>query len=161
MEFQERLKRAIARGEKTRDEQTRLDTDAQLSLDELKTMHSGFRLEISDHIEQCLKQLTEMMPGFEYQSVVGEDGWGAKLTRDDLLLKPGQAAKTQYSRLEMLISPFTPTAIVELVTKGTVRNREVLNRKNYQKVDDFDVDSFREMVDHRVLEFAEQYSGSS
>ena len=161
MEFQDRLKRAIERGEKTRDEQTRAAADEQLSLDELKTLHSGYRLELSEHIETCLKPLADHLPGFEYQTLVGEDGWGAKLSRDDLHLVPGKSARTQYSRLEMFITSFTPTAIVELVTKGTVRNREIMNRTNFHKVDEFDAETFKEMIDHRVLEFAEHYSSSN
>ncbi|TWT58170.1 hypothetical protein KOR42_15410 [Thalassoglobus neptunius] len=161
MDFQERLKRAIERGEKTRVEQAQVEAREQLSLGELKTLHSGYRLELADHIESCLKQLADQMPGFEFQSIVSEEGWGGRLSRDDLELKPGQSAATRYSRLEMTISPFTPTAIVELLTKGTVRNREIMNRTNYQKVDEFDMDSFKEMVDHRVIEFAEQFSSSS
>lgn len=160
MTFDDRLKRAIERGEKSKSDRTRAAAEKQLSQDELKTMHTGYRLELSEHIEMCLKKLADHLPGFEYQTIVGEEGWGGRLTRDDLRLRPGQPAETLYSRLEMFISPFTPTAILELVTKGTVRNREVLNRKNYQKVDDLDVESFKEMIDLRVLEFAEQYSGN-
>lgn len=160
MEFQDRLKRAIARGEKSRNEHDRLALDQQLSLDELKSLHSGYRLELSEHIESCLKQLAEELPGFEYQTIVNDDGWGGRLTRDDLHLVPGKAAETRYSRFEALIAPFSSGAIVELITKATVRNREVMNRKSYQKVDEFNIDSFKEMVDHRVLEFAENYSAS-
>ena len=160
MEFQERLKRAIERGEKSRNEQTQLAHDQQLSLDELKTLHSGYRLELSDHIETCLKQLADQLPGFNYQTVVNDEGWGGRLTRDDLHLSPGKSAETRYSRLEAMISPFSKSAIIELITKATVRNREIMNRKNYQKVDEFDVDSFKEMIDHRVLEFAEQFSAA-
>ncbi|WP_417849812.1 hypothetical protein [Thalassoglobus sp.] len=158
MNFDDRLKRAIQRGVKDKDERTRAEVEEKLSLDQLRTMHSGFRLELSEHVEECMKRLVDHLPGFEYQTVLGEDGWGGRLTRDDIHLVPGKSPESKYSRFEMTVSPFTPTAIVELVTKGTVRNREILNRKNYQKVDDFDVESFREMIDLRVLEFAEQYS---
>ncbi|QDT34833.1 hypothetical protein [Thalassoglobus polymorphus] len=158
MNFDDRLKRAIQRGVKDKDERTRAEVEEKLSLDQLRTMHSGFRLELSEHVEECMKRLVDHLPGFEYQTVLGEDGWGGRLTRDDIHLVPGKSPESRYSRFEMTVSPFTPTAIVELVTKGTVRNREIMNRKNYQKVDDFDVESFREMIDLRVLEFAEQYS---
>ncbi len=158
MNFDDRLKRAIQRGVKDKDQRTRAEVEEQLSLDELKTMHAGFRLELSEHIEECLKKLVDHLPGFEFQTILGEVGWGGRITRDDIHLVPGKSAESRYSRFEMTISPFTPTAIVELVTKGTVRNREIMNRKNYQKVDEFDVESFREMIDLRVLEFAEQYS---
>lgn len=160
MNFDDRLKRAIERGEKSKTERSRAAEEEQLSKEELKTIHSSARLELSEHIEDCLQKLADHFPGFEYQTVVSEDGWGGKLTRDDLHLVPGKTAKSRYSRLEVTISPFSSIAIVELVTKGTVRNREAVNRKNYQKVDDLDIDSFKEMIDMRILEFAEQYSGT-
>ena len=46
------------------------------------------------------------------------------------------------------------------IVKGTVRNREVLNRKHFQMLDEIDLDSFQELVDLRVLEFAELYSAN-
>ena len=161
MDFQDRLKRAIERGEKTRDVQGRREREAELSLEELKTLHSGFRIDLTDHIDHCLKGLSDHLPGFRFQSLVGEDGWGGRVNRDDLQLSPGRSAESLYSRLELLITPFSASApILELTVKGTVRNREVLNRKHYQKLDDFDLDSFKELIDLRVLEFAERYSAS-
>lgn len=160
MKFDDRLKRAIERGEKSKTQRSLAAEQEQLSLEELKTMHSGYRLELSEHIESCLRKLADHLPGFEYQTVVSDGGWGGRLTRDDLHLVPGKPAESRYSRFEMTISPFTPTAILELVTKGTVRNREVMNRKNYQKVEDLDLETFKEMIDLRVLEFAEQFSGT-
>lgn len=159
MNFDDRLKRAIERGEKHKTDLSLQEQAEQLSQDELKTLHTGYRLELSEHIESCLRKLADHIPGFVYQTILGEDGWGGRITRDDLHLSPGKSPESRYSRLEMYIAPFTPTAIIELVTKGTVRNREVLNRKNYQKVEDLDVISFKEMIDLRVLEFAEQYAG--
>lgn len=160
MNFEDRLKKAIERGEKTRDARGRAALARELSIEELRTLHSRYRLELSDHIEQCLRQLADHVPGFKYQSVVSDEGWGGRLTRDDLHLQPGRVAVSRYSRLEVLISPFGAAGILELVVKGTVRNREVLNRKHYQKLDDFDLESFKELVDLRVLEFAELYSAT-
>ncbi|MCA8995876.1 MAG: hypothetical protein KDA80_02795 [Planctomycetaceae bacterium] len=162
MDFQDRLKRAIERGEKTRDAQGRQAREAELTLEELKSLHSGFRIDLTDHIDQCLHGLVDQLPGFRFQSLVGEDGWGGRVTRDDLQLQPGRSAESLYSRLELLVTPFSSNAsILELTVKGTVRNREVLNRKHYQKLDDFDLDSFKELVDLRVLEFAEKYSATT
>lgn len=160
MNFDERLKRAILRGEQEKTERSRAAEFEQLTIEELRTMHSGYRLELSEHIENCEQKLVDHLPGFEFQTILNEDGWGGRITRNDLHLVPGKPAESRYSRLEMVISPFTPTAILELVTKGTVRNREVMNRKNYQKVNELELASFKEMIDLRALEFAEQYSGT-
>jgi hypothetical protein len=158
MEFEDRLRRAIERGEKIRDDLGRAALEKELSLEELRTLHSRYRLEVTEHIESCLKKLADHVPGFKYQSVMNDDGWGGRLTRDDLHLVPGKPPETRYSRLEVLISPFTPSGILELVVKGTVRNREVVSRKHFQKLADFDQLAFLDLIDLRVLEFAEVYS---
>lgn len=160
MDFNNRLQRAIERGERTRQARGQAELERELSIEELKTLHSGYRLELSEHIESCLKKLADHIPGFRYQSILSEAGWGGRITRDDLQLKAGKPAETRYSRLELVISPFSDAAILEMITKGMVRNREVLNRKHYQKLTEFDVDSFKELVDLRVLEFAELYSAT-
>lgn len=161
MDFNDRLQKAIERGERTRHARGKEAMERELSIGELKSLHSGYRLELSEHIEHCLRKLAEHLPGFKFQTIFSEDGWGAKLTRDDLNLRPGRSAENLYSRLEVLISPFSPAGILEMVVKGTVRNREVQNRKHYQKLDEFDIDSFKELTDLRVLEFAELYSATS
>ncbi len=162
MNFDNRLKRAIERGEKTKDAKGREARAKQLSLAELRTLHSGYRIEMTEHIDQCLKKLVDHIPGFRFQSVVGDEGWGGRVTRDDLQLAPRKGAESLYSRMEVLVTPFSPeSAILEVTAKGTVRNREVLNRKHYQKLDRFDLDSFKELIDQRVLEFAEQYSSTA
>ncbi len=160
MEFEDRLRRAIERGTKTRDDRGRAELERELTLEELKTLHSQYRLGVSEHVENCLKKLADHMPGFKFHSVMSEEGWGGRLTRDDLHFVPGKSPESRYSRLEMLLSPFTQSGILELVIKGTVRNREVLNRKFYQKLAEFDRETFLEVIDLRVLEFAEIYSAN-
>ncbi|SFJ05050.1 hypothetical protein [Planctomicrobium piriforme] len=160
MEFEDRLRRAIERGEKTRDARGRDEMARELSLEELRTLHSQYRFEVTEHIENCLKKLSDHLPGFKYQSVMNEEGWGGRISRDDLHLVPKKAAESRYSRLEVVITPFSPSGILEMTVKGTVRNREVLNRKHYQKLTEFDRDAFLELVDLRVLEFAELYTAT-
>lgn len=58
----------------------------------------------------------------------------------------------------MLVTPLGSAAIVELVAKGTIRNKEVFNRKHFQQLSRVDLDSFKELVDLWVLEYAEQFS---
>jgi len=160
MEFEDRLRRAIERGTKTRDDRGREELARELTLEELRTLHSRYRLDVSEHVESCLKKLSDHLPGFKYQNIMSEEGWGGRLFRDDLHLVPGKPPESRYSRLDLLISPFTPSGILELVVKGTVRNREVINRKHYQRLGEFDRDAFLELIDLRVLEFAEAYSAA-
>ena len=93
-----------------------------------------------------MKQLADHFPGFRYQSVVSEEGWGAKISRDDYRGGRGDATNL-YSRFEMVIRPFSSVHIVELAAKGTVRNKEVFSRSHFQFLNQVDVDSFSELID--------------
>src|SRR5262245_28365352 len=98
MNFDDRLRRAIERGEKTKDARGREAMARELSTEELRTLHSSYRLDLSDHIENCLLKLSDHIPGFHYQNVVSDEGWGGRLTRDDLHLVPGKHSEARYSR---------------------------------------------------------------
>ena len=158
MEFEDRLQRAIERGRQTRDERGRAAADEAMTQEEIRNLHSQCRLELTERVEDCLRRLADHFPGFEYQSVVSDEGWGARITRDDLKVAPGKRVENVYSRLEMLVTPLGSAAIVELVAKGTIRNKEVFNRKHFQPLSRVDLDSFKELVDLWVLEYAEQFS---
>jgi hypothetical protein len=67
-------------------------------------------------------------------------------------------ARNEYSRLEILVRPFSDVYILEVATKGTIRNRESLNRSRHEFLREATVESLRRAVDSTVLEFAEQYS---
>ena len=158
MEFEKRLERAIERGEQIRDSKGREQAEKAMSEDDLKNLHSKCRLELSEHIENCLRKMVDHFLGFRFESIVSEIGWGAKVSRDDIDVLPGRQRARFYSRLELVVRPFTPTHIVELAAKGTIRNKEVFNRTHYQFLSQADLDSFTELIDLWVLEFAEQYS---
>ena len=158
MEFEQRLEKAINRGEHRRDAKAREAAEQKLSEEDCRTMHSGYRLELSDHIETCLRKLADHFPGFRFSTVVGEEGWGARVSRDDVNLTRGKGNDNLYSRLELLIRPFSTSHIVELVAKGTIRNKEAINQSQYQFLADFDMDSFVTMIDQRVLDYAEQFA---
>ena len=156
-DFEERLQKAIQRGNQTR---SALGTAAQndaATEEQLRAKHSQLRNELAEHIETCLRKLCDHFPGFEFQTVINEKGWGARITRDDMRLGRG-TTRNEYSRLEILVRPFTDMAILEVVTKGTIRNRESLNRSNFRFLSEATVDPFRQGVDSLVLEFAEQFS---
>lgn len=160
MDFQDRLERAIERGSRTASERLRAEAKRSLSREELRNLHSRSRLELSEHIESCLRALSDRFPGFEFHSILNDDGWGARISRDDLRLQPGAGSSSLYSRLEMTISPLGSAPIVELVAKGTIRNKEVFSRTHFQRLEQVDTESFREMIDLWVLEFAERFAAS-
>ena len=173
MNFDERLKRAIDRGHQAKTNQKQEASADSMSAEELRNLYSSARLNLSEHIEACLKKLTEHFPGFRFETIVGEVGWGAKISRDDLSISKDSAVdavfqnkagwsnkrRNQYSRLEVVVKPFSDdTKIVNVVAKGTVRNKELVNRSNYQFLAEFDEETYREVIDMWIVEFAEQYA---
>jgi hypothetical protein len=157
MDFEKRLEKAIERGRQTRESEQRLREEREMTEEELKQLHTRYRLELSDHIESCLRKLADYFPGFQFQTLMGEDGWGARISRDDVNLA-SRSAGNLYSRFEMAVRPFSSVHIVELVAKGTINNKEVLNRNRFQFLKQADTQSFREMIDLWVLEFAEKFA---
>lgn len=158
MNFDQRLERAIERGQRQRSVSDRERAERAMTEEECKNLHSKARLDLSEHIEACLRKLVEHFPGYDFDSLVGTDGWGAKITRDDLAPGDGKPLNKYYSRLEMVIRPYSASRIVELVARGTIRNKEVLSRSHFQQLAQLDLDSFRDLIDQWVLEYAEKFS---
>lgn len=156
-DFEERLQKAIQRGQQTRNSGASASEADAATEEQLRAFHSQLRNELAEHIENCLRKLCDHFPGFEYQTVVNEKGWGARISRDDIRLGRG-TAKNEYSRLEVLVRPFSDTHIIEVATKGTIRNRESLNRTNFRFLREAAIAPLKQIVDGIVLEFAEQYS---
>lgn len=160
MNFDQRLEKAIERGQRQRDAESRERALRAMSEEECKNLHSKARLELSEHVETCLRKLSDYFPGFEYETLVSADGWGARIHRDDLA--PGSAGTRglvhYYSHMEMLVRPYSASRIVELVARGAIRNKEVLSRSHFQQLTQIDLDVFREVIDQWVLEYAERFS---
>lgn len=158
MDFEKRLERAIVRGEQTREARGKAAEEKALTEDEFKSLHSKYRLDLSEHIEDCLKKLADHFPGFRFQTIVDEEGWGARISRDDVSFVPGKPGASVYSRLEIVVRPFSSLHLLELAVKGTIRNKEAFNRSRYQMLAQFDPQSFLEMIDLWVLEYAELFA---
>jgi hypothetical protein len=161
MDFEQRLEKAIERGHRASIERAEAEAQRALSEKELQRLHQQYRLQLSEHIEVCLRQLADRFPGFRFQTVVDERGWGAAVNRDDLRLQPGQPRRTCFSRLEMVIRPLASSYVLELMAKATVCNREFFNRSHYQQLAEVDTASFIELIDLWVLEYAERYAAAA
>jgi hypothetical protein len=159
MDFRERLQRASERGKQARAAQQNEAAAKALSEAECRRLHSQYRLALTEFIEQCLHELADNFPGFRYETIVDETGWGAGVSRDDVSLGSGRRGSL-FSRLRLVVSPFGKYNVLELSAKGTVRNKEVLSRNHYQQLADVDLQSFRELVELWVLDFAELYSAA-
>lgn len=157
MDFRKRLQLAADRGMRTRSEREKEEAAAAISEEEYRRLHSNYRLELSDHIETCLEQLADNFPGFKYETLVGEAGWGGAVSRDDLELDAGKR-RNAYSRLQVLVGTFNTYHVLEISAKGAVRNKENFNRQHFTKLDDADLDDFRQLIERWVLDYAEQYA---
>lgn len=158
MDFDKRLKKAIHRGQRRGDAAARKAEADALSEEEAKHLHSQYRLELSEYIENCIRRLPNHFPGFQYETIYGERGWGAACKRDDVRVVARGRRENAYTRLEMTIRPYSALKVLELNAKGTIHNKELFNRQHYEQVVDADPATFLELIDTWVLEFAELYA---
>jgi hypothetical protein len=160
MDFQERLEKAIERGQQAGTDRARAEAERALTEKELQRLHSQYRLALSERIERCLEQMADRFPGFRFETIVDERGWGAAISREDIHIKAGRSG-TSFSRLEMVIRPISAYFVLELAAKATVGNRELFRRTHYQRLAEVDPTSFDELIDLWVLECAERYAAES
>jgi hypothetical protein len=157
MTFDDRLRQAIERGQKRSEILAREAAAKALTEDEYRRLHSQLRLTLSEQIESCLKRLQNCFPGFQYETMYGDRGWGGACFRDDLVLTRGSRT-TNYSRLEVTVRPYSAVHVLDLAAKGTIRNREAFNRNYFEELATADEPKFRDLIDAWVLEYAELYA---
>jgi hypothetical protein len=160
MDFQKRLEKAIEQGYRTGDARADAEASKLLGEKELRRLHTQYRLELSEHIERCLRQVPDHLPGFDFETVASERGWGAAVARDDIVVGRGAPASRRFSRMEIVIRPVNEYSLLEMTAKATVRNRERFHRNHYQQVAEVDISSFRDLIDLWILEFAEAYASA-
>ena len=160
MTFDDRLRQAIERGQRRGEARALEAQQKAMTEEEFKRLHSQHRLTLSEHIEACLKRLPNFFPGFQYETIFGERGWGGACSRDDLQIQAG-ARTTNYSRLEMVVGPYSPQYhVLDISAKGAIRNKEVYNRTFYEKLEEADIAKFRDLIDAWALEYAEMYAAA-
>jgi hypothetical protein len=158
MSFDDKLRQAIERGQKRGDAKAHADHQQAMTEEEFKRLHSTYRLDLSEHVESCIHRLANHFPGFRYETMLGDRGWGAACYRDDLRIARG-ARSSVYSRLEITVRPYSQTLhVLELTGKGTIRNKEAFNRTWFEALEEASVEKFRDLIDAWVLEYAELYA---
>ncbi len=160
MDFEQRLQKAIDRGQHARQLEKQTQQAKATTEEEARALHSAARLEVTEHIENCLRKLADHFPGFDYETIIDETGWGSRIHRDDIQMVRGSGVKL-YSHFEMRIRPFSSAQLLDLAAKGTIRNKEILVRNHFQRLGELDLDSFNNLIDLWVLEFAESYASQS
>ncbi len=158
MDFQQRLAKAVERGHKTGDTRAKAKAEKALNEQEMRRLYSQYRLELCEHIEECLKNLPQAFPGFDFEAIVNERGWGAAVSRDDVTFDRSGARSNSFSRLEMVIRPLGKYYVLDLASKATIANKEVFNRTHYQRLGEADLASFTNIIDLWVLEYAEMFA---
>jgi len=159
MSFRDQLHRATERGKQARAAQLNEEAARALSEEECRRLHSQYRLTLTEHIEKCLTELADGMPGFRVETVMDESGWGSSVSRDDVGMSGGRRGD-YFSRLKLVVSPHNRYHVLDVTAKGTVRNKEVLSRNHYQRLADIDLENFRELIERWVLEYVELYSAA-
>jgi len=160
MDFKQRLHRAAERGQQAKDAQAAAAAAKAMSEEECRRLHSQYRRELTDHIESCLQQLADNFPGFNFETVMDDKGWGAAVRRDDLSLNAGKRDNL-FSRLVLTISSYSDYKVLDLKAKGAVRNKENFSRNHYELLKDADLDSFRQLIERWTLDYAEHYAAGS
>jgi hypothetical protein len=156
-EFEERLKKAIARGESKAESLLSEEQRKKQEAEEHKLLHAKYRLELTERIESVVKKMIDMFPGFRYKSVFGETGWGSACTRDDLFIDKG-VRSNKFSRFEMVVRPINEFFVLDLQAKGTIADRELLTRAFYQPLGQVDIVRFYKAVDDWAVAYAELYA---
>jgi hypothetical protein len=156
MNFEERLQRAIDRGGRIAASKEEAARSAAMNEEQLRRLHSQHRLQLSEHIERCLAKLPSHLPGFQFERVTSDRGWGAAVNRDDADFTDGR--RNVFRRLEIAVRPSSTAKVLDLTARGTIRNKEVFNRTHYQMLNEVDLEQFEDLVDVWVLEYAELYA---
>lgn len=158
-EFDDKLKQAVARGVSRASFSQSEAERKRMELEEFRNLHSKLRLELSERIESVIRKLVDLFPGFQYQTVFGDAGWGGACVRDDLAIERGRR-ENKYSRFEMAVRPYNEFNVLDLQAKGTIANRELLTRSFYQPLGEVDVNKFKELIDNWALAYAELYAAN-
>ena len=155
--FLSRLESAIDRGRRRGDAADSARRAAEMSEEERRSMHTQYRLELSEQVEKAINQVADHFPGFRTESLFGEIGWGTAAYRDDLAISGGKR-ENRYSRIEMVIRPYSDLGVLDLKAKGTVANREIYNRGHYEPIADVELSEFSELIKTWAIEYAEMYA---
>lgn len=159
-DFTSRLESAIERGRRRGEYQASEERRKELSEEDLKRLHTSYRLSLSEQVETAVHRVAEHFPGFRTEAIFGKEGWGEACYRDDLRIEAGRR-NNLYSRLELVIRPYSDLHVLDLKGKGTVMNREIFNRTHYAKIQDADPEEFAQLIDSWAIEYAELYAAKS
>ncbi len=158
MDFEDQLQKAIQRGQERTAARSSAKKQAETSKEEIRNLHNAFRLNVSEHIETCLKQLALHFPGFDYETLYGTKGWGGALSRNDIDRGPDGKAGSFFSRIELTVRPQNEFNVVNITGKATIRDKEIFTWNHFEDILEAKQDSLEQMIDKWILQFAEQFA---
>jgi hypothetical protein len=158
MEFEDKLQRAIQRGQDRTSARANAQKRVESSKEDIRNRHNEFRLNLSDHIEACLKKLAQHFPGFDYETIYGAKGWGGAVSRNDIDRGPDGRAGSFFSRIELTVRPQNEFNVVNIAGKGTIRDKEIFTWNHFEDILEAGQGEFQAKIDKWVLEFAEQFA---
>lgn len=155
-DFDEQLNSAIRKGQEKSRKASEAAAAQKMTKEEIKRLHSKYRLHLSDFIEERMKQLPNHFPGFRYETVYGDRGWGAACSRDDV----GRGRRDFYSRIELTVRPLGEYDVLDISIRGTIKNKEVMQREFFQELEEVDLGRFEETIQNWILGYAELFSAA-
>lgn len=158
MDFDDKLQQAIQRGQDRTVARSTAKKQVAATKEEIRNRHNEFRLNLSEHIETCLKKLAQHFPGFEYEVLYGEKGWGGALSRNDIDRGPDGKAGSFFSRIELTVRPQNEFNVANITGKGTIRDKEMFTWNHFENILEAKQESMEQMIDKWVLQFAEQFA---
>jgi len=158
MDFEDKLEQAIQRGQDRNAAKANSQKKTELSKEAIRNRYNEIRLNLSDHIEVGLKKIASHFPGFEYETIYGAKGWGGALSRNDLDRGPDGKAGSFFSRVEMTVRPQNEFNVINIVGKGTIRDKELFVWNHYDSIAQSNQAEFIQMIDNWLLQFAEQFA---
>ena len=76
MEFEDKLQRAIQRGQERTSARANAQKKVEASKEDIRNRHNEFRLNLSDHIEACLKKVGTAFSGLRLRNDLRHKGLG-------------------------------------------------------------------------------------
>ena len=158
MSFEDQLKKAISRGQQHGSSRREHKEQELLSADALKNRHNEYRLKLSDHIETGVRKLEEHFPGFTFETLFGDRGWGGAVSRDDITRGKTGKSGSFYSRLEITVRPINDYNVLNITGKGTIQNKEEFNWNFFREIPEVSLEEFKKKVDSWILVYAEKFA---
>jgi hypothetical protein len=153
--FRDRLRKAIQAGADAQQQRAADQRLAQQQEQKLRALYDRYERGLRDHIEACLNELVDQWPGFDLTSVVSDKGWGHAVSRDDRV--HGRQDRL-YNRLELTVRSYADYQFIEVLAKGTIRNREVIRRSDDDRMETADLALLKKFIERIVVEFARRYA---